>query len=536
MLRFQARKAILVLIVLLLGCGLAVPNLLSPETRKAIEEAAPSWIPRILLPIHAVVLGLDLQGGSHVLLEIDRAELIRTQVTQLRDDLRNKLREEKVNIQGGIALTPRGVQVRVPDAADRARLLPKLRELAQPVGTMGAFGPSGNTTIEVTEQPNGLIQMQLTEAGANERVRRAVEQAMEVLRRRVDALGTTEPNIQRQGLDRILVQVPGLQDPQRLKDILGQTAQLQFRMIAQSESGDVDMLPSQDAGGQLVPVERRVIVEGQDLIDAQPSFDQRTGQPIVSFRFNIRGAQRFGQATTENIGRPLAIVLDNRVISSPVIQSPITGGSGQITGNFTVEQVNNLAILLRAGALPARMTIVEERTVGPGLGQDSIQAGKMATIIATVLVILYMLGTYGIFGAIASLALLVHVCLILGLMSLLGATMTLPGIAGIVLTIGTAVDSNVLIYERMREEAKAGRSLISALEAGFQRAFATIIDSNVTMLIAAIALFSLGSGPVRGFAVVFILGILTTVITAVTFTRMLIALWYRWTRPKALPF
>lgn len=536
MLRFQARKAILVLLVLILGCGLALPNLLSPETRRAIEQGAPSWIPRILLPIHAVVLGLDLQGGSHVLLEIDRAELIRTQVTQLRDDLRNKLREEKVNIQGGIGLTPRGVQVRVPDAADRARLLPKLRELAQPVGTMGAFGPSGNTTIEVSEQPNGLVQMQLTEAGANERVRRAVEQAMEVLRRRVDALGTTEPNIQRQGLDSILVQVPGLQDPQRLKDILGQTAQLQFRMVAQSPSGDVDMLPSQDAGGAPVPVERRVIVEGQDLIDAQPSFDQRTGQPIVSFRFNIRGAQRFGQATTENLGRPLAIVLDNRVISSPVIQSPITGGQGQITGNFTVEEVNNLAILLRAGALPARMTIAEERTVGPGLGQDSIEAGKKAVVIASVLVILYMLGTYGLFGAIASLALVVHVCLIIGLMSLLGATMTLPGIAGIVLTIGTAVDSNVLIYERMREEAKAGRSLISALEAGFQRAFATIIDSNVTMLIAAVALFSLGSGPVRGFAVVFILGILTTVITAVTFTRMLIAMWYRWAKPKALPF
>ena len=229
-------------------------------------------------------------------------------------------------------------------------------------------------------------------------------------------------------------------------------------------------------------------------------------------------------------------MLDNKVISAPVIQSPITGGSGQISGNFTVEAVNNLAILLRAGALPAKMTIVEERTVGPGLGQDSIQAGKMATIIATVLVILYMIGNYGLFGIIASIALLVHVCLILGLMSLLGATMTLPGIAGIVLTIGTAVDSNVLIYERMREESHLGRSLVSALEAGFQRAFATIIDSNVTMLIAAVALFALGSGPVRGFAVVFILGILTTVITAVTLTRMLIALWYRWARPKALPF
>ncbi|GAU84391.1 protein translocase subunit SecD [Bosea sp. BIWAKO-01] len=536
MLRFQARKVIAVLLVLLFGCGLALPNLFSPETRKAIEQGAPSWIPRFLLPIHAVTLGLDLQGGSHVLLEIDRADLIKTQVTQLRDDMRRILREERIGFQGGIGLTARGVQVRVPEASDRAKLMPKLRELAQPVGTLGAFGPSGTQSIEVSEQPDGLVQLQLTEAGANERVRRAVEQAMEVLRRRVDALGTTEPNIQRQGLDRILVQVPGLQDPQRLKQILGDTAKLQFRMVADQNSGDVDMLPSQDAGGQLVPVSRQVIVEGEDLIDAQPAFDQRTSQPIVNFRFNIRGAQRFGQATTENLGRALAIVLDNKVISAPVIQSPITGGSGQISGNFTVESVNNLAILLRAGALPAKMTIVEERTVGPGLGQDSIQAGKMATLIATALVILYMVLTYGIFGVIASVALLVHVCLIFGLMSLLGATMTLPGIAGIVLTIGTAVDSNVLIYERMREESHMGRSLVSALEAGFQRAFATIIDSNVTMLIAAVALFSLGSGPVRGFAVVFILGILTTVITAVTLTRMLIALWYRWARPKALPF
>ncbi|MGX1791013.1 protein translocase subunit SecD [Bosea sp. NPDC055332] len=536
MLRLQARKVILVLLVLVFGCGLAVPNLFSPETRKAIEQGAPAWIPRFLLPIHAMTLGLDLQGGSHVLLEIDRADLIRSQVTQLRDDVRRILREERVGLQGGIGLTPRGVQLRVPDQADRAKLMPKFRELAQPIGTLGAFGPSGNRSIDVSENPDGLIQLNVTEAGANERIRRAVEQAMEVLRRRVDALGTTEPNIQRQGLDRILVQVPGLQDPQRLKQILGETAKLQFRMVADANASDVDMLPSQDQGGQPIPISRQVIVEGEDLIDAQPAFDQRTSQPIVNFRFNIRGAQRFGQATTENLGRQLAIVLDNKVISAPVIQSPITGGSGQISGNFTVEQVNNLAILLRAGALPAKMTIVEERTVGPGLGQDSIQAGKMATIIATVLVILYMIGNYGLFGFIASIALLVHVCLILGLMSLLGATMTLPGIAGIVLTIGTAVDSNVLIYERMREESHLGRSLVSALEAGFQRAFATIIDSNVTMLIAAVALFALGSGPVRGFAVVFILGILTTVITAVTLTRMLIALWYRWARPKALPF
>jgi preprotein translocase subunit SecD len=292
----------------------------------------------------------------------------------------------------------------------------------------------------------------------------------------------------------------------------------------------------EDAGGQRVPVERRVIAEGGDLTDAQPAFDSQTRQPIVNFRFNIRGAQRFGQATTENLGRQLAIVLDNRVISAPTIQSPITGGSGQISGSFTVEQVNNLAVLLRSGALPAKLTIVEERTVGPGLGRDSIEAGKMATYVAAIFVVIFMFATYGVFGLIANIALLVHVGLIFGLMSVLEATLTLPGIAGIVLTIGTAVDSNVLIYERIREEVRSGRSIVSGIQAGFDRAFATIVDSNSTMAIAALILFFLGSGPVRGFAVVFILGILTTVITAVTLTRMMIALWYQWMRPKVLPF
>lgn len=542
MLRLKARKVIAVLLVLLIGLILAVPSLLSPETRSAIEKGAPSWVPHWLLPTRAVVLGLDLQGGSHVLLEVDRDELTRSQVTQMRDDVRRILRDERVALQGGIAMQPRGVQFRVASEADRAKIMPKLQELAQSSGGLGGVagltglgGPAGKS-LDITTAPDGLIQMAVTDAGATERVRRAVDQAIEVLRRRVDALGTTEPNIQRQGVDRILVQVPGLQDPQRLKDILGKTAKLQFRMVAEQPGGDTDNLPSRDNAGQTVPVERRVIVEGEDLVDAQPSFDSRTGQPIVNFRFNIRGAQRFGAATTEGVGRALAIVLDNEVISSPRIQTPITGGSGQISGNFTVESVNNLAILLRAGALPARMTIVEERTVGPGLGQDSIEAGKIATILATVLVIAFMLATYGLFGIFASLALIVHVGLIIGLMSALGATLTLPGIAGIVLTIGTAVDSNVLIYERMREEAHSGRSIVSALEAGFQRAFATIMDSNITMLIAAVALYFLGSGPVRGFAVVFILGILTTVITAVTLTRMMIAVWYNWAKPKALPF
>ena len=296
------------------------------------------------------------------------------------------------------------------------------------------------------------------------------------------------------------------------------------------------MLPSQDAGGATLPIEKRVIVQGEDLIDAQPAFDSRNNEPIVNFKFNIRGAQKFGQATSESVGRSLAIVLDNKVISAPRIQSPITGGQGQISGNFSVESANNLSILLRAGALPAPLTIVEERTVGPGLGQDSINAGKIASYVAAALVVVFMFVTYGLFGLFANIALVIHVVMIFALMSLIGTTLTLPGIAGIVLTIGTAVDSNVLIYERIREEARQGRSIVSALDAGFTRAFATIIDSNVTMFIAAAILFFLGSGPVRGFAVTMIFGILTTVITAVTMTRMMIALWYRTQRPTVLPF
>ena len=272
------------------------------------------------------------------------------------------------------------------------------------------------------------------------------------------------------------------------------------------------------------------------MIDAQPAFDSRNNEPIVNFKFNIRGAQKFGQATSESVGRSLAIVLDNKVISAPRIQSPITGGQGQISGNFSVESANNLSILLRAGALPAPLTIVEERTVGPGLGQDSINAGKIASYVAAALVVVFMFVTYGLFGLFANIALVIHVVMIFALMSLIGTTLTLPGIAGIVLTIGTAVDSNVLIYERIREEARQGRSIVSALDAGFTRAFATIIDSNVTMFIAAAILFFLGSGPVRGFAVTMIFGILTTVITAVTMTRMMIALWYRTQRPTVLPF
>jgi preprotein translocase subunit SecD len=533
MLRFSRSKVIAILAIILFGCLLAVPNLMTSERRLALQQSIPGWVPSWLVPTRAIVLGLDLRGGSHVLLEVDVPDLLRTQAIQLRDDVRRALRETAVGLEGGIQMLPRGVQLRVSDPAARGRLMPKLRELSQPISNP-ILGQTGANTLNVNESPDGLVQLTFTDQGITERVRRAVEQVIEVLRRRVDALGTTEPNIQRQGADRVLVQVPGLQDPQRLKEILGKTAKLEFRMLAEIGGGDVDLLPSRDSGGQRVPVERRVIVEGGDLTDAQPGFDSRTNEPIVNFRFNLRGAQRFGAATTENVGRPLAIVLDNEVISAPRILQPITGGSGQISGRFTVQQANDLAVLLRAGALPAKLTIIEERTVGPGLGQDSIRAGTIASVIGLLAVIVFMVLAYGFFGVLATVALLVNLVLIFGLLSALGATLTLPGIAGILLTIGMAVDSNVLIYERVREEQRLGRSAASSLDAGFARALTTIVDANLTTFIAAAVLFFLGTGPVRGFAVTLTLGILTTVFTAFTLTRLMVATWFRVARPKRI--
>ena len=530
MLRFARWKVASVILLTVLTFLVIAPSFLTRETREDWAKRLPKWV-----PFHGIVLGLDLQGGAHILLEVDSGDVLRTQVENLRDDVRRILREERVrSLAGTVAASGRSVQLRVGDAAERARVLAKLRTQAQPAGA-NALGLATPAIFEVRESGDQIV-LALSDAGTQERVRRAVDQTIEVLRRRVDALGTTEPNIQRQGADRVLVQVPGLQDTQRLKDLLGTTAKLEFRLVADPgfSSADVDMLAQTDGGGTLA-VEKRVMVQGEDLTDAQPGFDSRNGEPVVNFRFNIRGGQRFGEVTSQNVGKPFAIVLDGKVISAPRILGPITGGSGQISGRFTVQQANDLSVLLRAGALPAKLTVVEERTVGPGLGQDSIDAGKRAAYVAGILVVFYMLMTYGTFGIFADLALTVHIGMIFAGLILLQATLTLPGIAGIVLTIGMAVDANVLIYERIREEARSGRSIVSSLEAGFNRAFATIIDSNSTMMVAAVILYFLGSGPVRGFAVSLGLGIITSVVTAVTMTRMMIALWYRWKRPTSIP-
>ena len=533
MLRFSKLKTLAVVALALVSILYSLPSALPQATRDAIERSIPGWIPKWMVPYKGITLGLDLQGGTHVVLEVDQPSLIRQQVQQLQGDIRGIFRDARVAPTGGVPAQPRGAAVRIPSADDKAKVLPKLKELSQPVDAarLGA----GVRNLDVTEQGE-LVTLTFTEAGLNDKVRRAVDQSLDVFRRRVDPEGTKEISIQRQGIDRVLIQVPGLQDPTELREILGKVAKLEFRLVAEpgAAPSDIETLPSEEGGTQ--QVERRIMVDGADLTSAEPGFDTRSGQPIVNFRFNVTGARKFGAVTTENVGKPFAIILDNKIISAPRIISPITGGQGQISGNFTVESANRLSILLRSGALPAAFTIVEERTVGPGLGQDSIDAGKRAGYVAALLVLVFMLATYGLFGIFANIALAIHILLIFAIMTKLGATLTLPGIAGIVLTIGTAVDANVLIYERIREENHLGRSMVSSLEAGFNRAMATIIDSNVTMFIAAAILYFLGSGPVRGFAVTMIVGIITTVITAVTMTRMMIALWYRWFKPTKIPF
>jgi preprotein translocase subunit SecD len=529
MLRFSTWKFIAIAAMTLAAVLVVAPSMLSLSTYEAMKARLPAW----LVP-PTIVLGLDLQGGSHVMLEVDKVDLLTTQVKNMRDDVRRILREDKIAITGGIGMTPRGVQVRISEEADREKALPKIRQLRNSFSSSLIGGPS---PIEVESTPDGIVRVSITDVGLTDKSRKAVEQSIEVIRRRVDALGTREPSIQRQGDDRVLVQVPGLQDPETLKEILGKTAKLEFRLVADpgQNPSEIEELDQVEQEGKLA-VEKQVMVKGEDLTDAQLGFDQqRNGEPVVNFRFNIRGAQAFGEVTSKNVGRLFAIVLDNKIISAPRILTPITGGSGQISGHFTSEQANNLSILLRAGALPAKLNIVEERTVGPGLGQDSIDAGKRAAYVGAGLVVVYMLVTYGIFGVFANLALFVHIAFIFAGLVLLGSTLTLPGLAGIVLTIGMAVDSNVLIYERIREENHAGRSILASLDAGFNRAFATIVDSNVTMFVAAAILYFLGSGPVRGFAVSLALGILTTIVTAVTMTRMMIAVWYHYARPTKLP-
>ena len=532
MLYFTRWKAAAIVLTALFICLFAVPNFL-PEK---MVQSWPKWAQR------HVVLGLDLQGGSHILLEIDTKAVRKEMLETLRDDMRRVLRDARIGYTG-LVVRGNSAEVRIREGASADQAQTKLATLSQPLG--GLLGGTGGRNIDVTAEAGGLIRLTLSDPAIIERVRQSVEQSIQIIERRVNELGTVEPLIQREGTDRILVQVPGLQDPTRLKQLLGKTAKLDFRMV------DTGASPEQAVQGRTPPeddllysasqpktpylVEKRILVSGGDLTDAQPGFDQRTSEPIVSFRFNTSGARKFAQVTQENVGKPFAIVLDNEVISAPVIREPILGGSGQISGSFTVQSANDLAILLRAGALPAPLTIIEERTVGPGLGADSIAKGKISSYVGALMVIVFMLATYGLFGLFANIAVAINVAMIFGVLSMLNATLTLPGIAGIVLTVGIAVDSNVLIYERIREEVRGGRTPINAIDAGFTQALRTILDSNITTFIAAAVLFYIGTGPVRGFAVTLGIGIITTVFTAFTVTRLIVATWVRWRRPQRVP-
>lgn len=533
MLYISRWKMLAIIATTLIICACAIPNFFP----QSVVDSWPKWAQR------HIVLGLDLQGGSHILLEVDSNAVRQEKINALRDDVRRVIRDNKLS-PASVTVKGNTVEARIRDGADSKLALQKLQELSQPLG--GLMQATGQRSVDVVDAGNGVFRLTVTEPALTERIRQAVDQSIQIIERRVNELGTVEPSIQRQGVDRVLVQVPGLQDPQRLKELLGKTAKLTFRMVDMSTPADQAvqgrvppdselLYGSASENKQPYVIEKQVVVSGEDLVDAQPGFDQRTSEPIVSFRFNANGARRFAQATQENVGRPFAIVLDNEVISAPVIREPIIGGSGQISGNFSVQSANDLAILLRAGALPAPLTIIEERTVGAGLGQDSIDKGIRASWIGSLAVIIFMFATYGLFGLFANIAVMINVAMILGILSLLNATLTLPGICGIVLTVGIAVDSNVLIYERIREEVRAGRSALNAIDAGFTRALATILDSNITTFIAAAVLFYIGTGPVRGFAVTLGIGILTTVFTAFTLTRLMVALWVRWWRPRTVP-
>ncbi|MGZ5862123.1 MAG: protein translocase subunit SecD [Methyloceanibacter sp.] len=537
MLVFPRWKLILVLSIVVLGFLFAIPNLFSASSLARV----PAWLPH-----KQVSLGLDLQGGAHLLYQLDENEMVEDWLNTLRGDVREGLRKVRIgytDLSQNVA--SRTVSVKMRDTADLDKAYDELRKLAVPVGSTVFSGFSGyNLTVD--RKGTDEITLTITDQGLTQRMGSAIDASIETIRRRVDAFGTTEPSIQRQGRNRVLVQVPGISDVERLKKLIGETGKLEFKLVdpaanaaqvAESKHvppGD-ELLYSADSPPIPYVIKSQAMVSGENLVDAQAAFDQRSGEPVVDFRFDATGAKRFAKVTQENVGLPFAIILDNKVISAPVIREPILGGSGQISGNFTVERSVDLAVTLRSGALPAKLTVIEERTVGASLGADSIAAGKKAALMGLALVVIFMFAAYGLFGLFANIALLINVVLIFGVLSLMGSTLTLPGIAGIVLTMGIAVDANVLINERIREEMRSGKSPIAAVEAGYTRAMATIIDSNVTTLISTLVLFWLGSGPVRGFAVTLSIGIVTSMFTAVTVTRLMVAYWLRWARPAFVP-
>lgn len=513
MYKLSKSRIITILAICLVGLFFAIPNLVSNK------EILPQWW-------QPVNLGLDLQGGSNLLLEVKVDDVVKERMASFEDSARQLLRENKIRYQD-LTTTPTSVKVKIENSGSRNKAIGLFRKI--------------DTGLDVEENSDGFIEIKYSEVELNKLKMKIVEQSIEIVRRRIDELGTKEPVIQSQGMDRIVVQLPGLQNPEYVKTLLGKTAKMSFHLVDSSTTAAEakrGKLPSgsrliQGSEGEAYVIGRKPVVSGENLTDSQPSFQE--GDPVVSFKFDSLGGKKFGEVTKNNIGERLAIVLDNEVISAPTIQSAILGGSGIISGSFTVKSASDLALLLRSGALPAPLEVLEERTVGAGLGADSIREGVFASIIGLIAVVVFIVAAYGLFGIFTTVTVLVNLVLMLGAMSFMGATLTLPGIAGIILTIGMAVDANVLIFERMREEAKHGRSTKDAAEAGFTEAWSTIVDSNLTTLVAAIVLFYFGSGPVRGFAVTLAIGIATSMFTSVTVTRLIITAWMAKYKPTKLP-
>ena len=512
MYKLSRSRILIILGICLLGIFFAIPNMLSDTSK----------LPKWWQPVN---LGLDLQGGSNLLLEVKMDDVLKERMSTIEDSVRQVLRESKIRYQN-LKAGSEDVRVKIENPNSRTQAISKFAKV--------------DDGLEVSEDGDTVV-IKYSDVALNQLKAKVVDQSIEIVRRRIDELGTKEPVIQRQGSDRIVVQLPGLQNPEYVKTLLGKTAKLSFHMV-DSRSSAMDARRGKlstssrlikGSEGESYVISRKPVVGGENLIDAQASFQD--GMPVVSFKFNSLGGKKFGEATSDNVGERLAIVLDNEVISAPVINGPIVGGSGIISGNFTVKSANDLALLLRSGALPAPLEVLEERTVGAGLGADSIREGVFASVIGLIAVVVFMIAAYGLFGLFTTITVFMNLFLMLGVLSLIGATLTLPGIAGIILTIGMAVDANVLIFERMREEVKHGRSTKDAAEAGFNEAWSTIVDSNLTTLVAALVLFYFGSGPVRGFAVTLAIGIATSMFTSVTVTRLIIASWIAKYKPTKLP-
>jgi preprotein translocase subunit SecD len=530
MLALSRWKIILVLGSILFGILFSLPNVL-PDN---VLAQWPSFLPHARLN-----LGLDLQGGSSLLYEVDTDALRKERLNDIAEEARTSLHDAQIEFSD-LGVVNGVVTLRVTDPTQIDSAMTALNKV-------GGALQGGGRDVGVTRLPDQHIQIAFVAQAAQQDAQNAVSQSIEVIRRRIDLLGTKEPDIRRQGTNRITIEAPGESDPQKLRDVIGQTAKLTFQMVDETAGepqsltdpvppDDVIMANSEkNAAPPFFVLKKRVVVSGEMLTHAQQSFDSQSGAPDIDFRFNGAGARRFGEATSQNVGKRFAIVLDDKVISAPVIESAIMGGQGQITGSYTMDSANQLALLLNSGALPAPLKVIAQEKVGAGLGADAVRAGEISLAVGAALIFAFIILAYGLFGVFAAIALIVNLLMMFGALSMTQATLTLPGIAGLILTMAVAVDANVLIYERMRDEANAGRTPISAADTGYRRALTSIFDANVTTMIAALIMFSFGAGPVKGFAWTLSIGVLTSVFTAVLVTQLLIGWWFRVARPKALP-